>query len=156
MLRNLVSNALRYTERGGLLVAVRRRRASLSIQVWDTGIGIPADKHVEVFKEFHQLGNEERDHRKGLGMGLYIAAGLAKSLGGTISIASEPGRGSVFSLVLPVPREHAFALDASAALKRTQTSEPSIASLVGVRVLAVDDDEAVRESMRIVMQGWGC
>ena len=156
VLRNLVSNALRYTEQGGVLVAVRTRKASLSIQVWDTGIGIPADKHAEVFKEFHQLGNAERDHRKGLGMGLYIAAGLAKSLGGTIRIASTPGRGSVFSLVLPAPLEHPFVLEASAVLGRMHTNEPPITSLVGIRVLAVDDDEAVRESMRIVMQGWGC
>jgi two-component system, sensor histidine kinase len=78
ILRNLVSNAIRYTERGGVLIGCRRRNGMLRIEVWDTGIGIAAEHHAEVFREFHQLGNPERDRRKGLGLGLAIAERLAR------------------------------------------------------------------------------
>ena len=71
------------------------------VQVWDTGVGIAPENHLDIFKEFHQLGNPERDRRKGLGLGLAIADGLAKTLGHPITLASKPGRGSVFKLVAP-------------------------------------------------------
>ena len=81
VLRNLVSNAIRYTERGGLLVACRPRAGGALVEVWDTGIGIAPENYADIFKEFHQLGNPERDRRKGLGLGLAIADGLVKTLG---------------------------------------------------------------------------
>ncbi len=80
VLRNLVSNAIRYTRRGGVLVACRRRGGQAVLEVWDSGIGIDPSQHQAVFREFHQLGNAERDRRKGLGLGLAIAQGLARTL----------------------------------------------------------------------------
>ena len=156
VLRNLVSNALRYTQSGGVLVAARRRQQYVMLQVWDTGIGIPADKHEEIFREFHQLGNVERDHRKGLGMGLAIAEGLARSLGAKIEVASRPGKGSVFSLVLPLQamRKMERHVDEQQ-LVYAETSENSL-PLLGVHVLVVDDDEAVRAGLHAVLQSWGC
>ncbi|MFM7331738.1 MAG: sensor histidine kinase, partial [Brachymonas sp.] len=100
VLRNFVSNAIRYTQRGGVLVAVRERAGMLCAQVWDTGIGIAADQHEVIFKEFHQLGNEERDRQKGLGLGLAIVKGLASTMDTRVSLRSRPGRGSVFELWL--------------------------------------------------------
>ncbi|MFZ6758016.1 hybrid sensor histidine kinase/response regulator [Undibacterium sp. Ji50W] len=158
VLRNLVSNALRYTQSGGVLVAARRRHQHVLLQVWDTGIGIAADKHEEIFREFHQLGNVERDHRKGLGMGLAIAEGLARSLGASIEVASRPGRGSVFSLVLPLhgmrKMERHASPDDQACIDAD--TEPDCLLLQGITVLVVDDDEAVRAGLHAVLQSWGC
>lgn len=160
VLRNLVSNALRYTQSGGVLVAARRRQQHVMLQVWDTGIGIPADKHEEIFREFHQLGNVERDHRKGLGMGLAIAEGLARSLGASIEVASRPGKGSVFSLVLPLQamRKLERKLERHPSHDEQAYAEADVHSfpLQGIKVLVVDDDEAVRSGLLAVLQNWGC
>ena len=101
ILRNFVSNAVRYTNQGGVLIGVRAQGDALQIQVCDTGIGIAAHHYDDIFKEFHQLGNDERDRQKGLGLGLAIAKGLAASLGTRITLNSRLGRGSVFTLWLP-------------------------------------------------------
>lgn len=159
VLRNLISNALRYTPAGGVLVAVRQRQGRLAIQVWDTGIGIAPDKHTEVFKEFLQLGNAERDHRKGLGMGLAISEGLARNLNARIGLASRPARGSVFSLELP----------ADGWRKAPRDEEPKAIPIVavdempgrdsdlrGLKILVVEDDETVREGMQTLLGQWGC
>ncbi|PMY02129.1 ATP-binding protein, partial [Pseudomonas sp. GW460-13] len=79
VLRNLIANAIRYSRQGGVLVACRMRRLHAVVEVWDTGIGIPAAQHRDIFREFHQLGNPERDQRKGLGLGLAIVDGLART-----------------------------------------------------------------------------
>jgi anti-sigma regulatory factor (Ser/Thr protein kinase) len=103
VLRNLIANAVRYTERGGLLIACRRPRAGLAvIEVTDTGIGIPASQHETIFQAFHQLGNPERDRRHGLGLGLAIVRQLVRTMDLALSLASRPGRGSV-SGVRPLP-----------------------------------------------------
>ena len=101
ILRNLVSNAIRYTEHGGVLVGCRQRGNKVVLEVWDTGIGIEPTHQQEVFREFHQLGNPERDTRKGLGLGLAISDGLARALNHGLSLASKPGRGTVFRLTVP-------------------------------------------------------
>lgn len=105
ILLNLVSNAIRYTEAGGVLIGARRRGSSLVIEVWDTGIGIPADQHEAIFGDFTQLGNPERDRRKGLGLGLAIARKMARLLGSEVTVASTAGRGSVFRFALPLADE---------------------------------------------------
>lgn len=148
ILRNLVSNAIRYTDSGGVLVASRRRGSELLIEVWDTGIGIEPTQHREIFREFHQLGNAERDRRKGLGLGLAIAQGLARALGHTLSLVSEPQRGSVFRLALPLAQMGV----ASAGLEVAAGH----ARVFDVRVLVIDDDEAVRAGMRQLLSAWGC
>ncbi|MDD5248359.1 MAG: PAS domain S-box protein, partial [Rhodocyclaceae bacterium] len=98
---NLVSNAIRYTERGGVLIACRWRQGKRWIEVWDTGIGIAADKTAEVFEEFRQLGNYERNRAKGSGLGLAIVAKTAALLGLQVRVHSRPGKGSVFAVELP-------------------------------------------------------
>ncbi|MDM0039678.1 hybrid sensor histidine kinase/response regulator [Variovorax sp. J22G21] len=153
ILRNLVSNAIRYTRRGGVLVACRARGDDVLLEVWDTGVGVDPTQHQEIFREFHQLGNAERDRRKGLGLGLAIAQGLAQALGHPLSLASKPGRGSVFRLRLARARI-AAASDwpprAPAPLRALAMSMPD------VRVLVIDDDETVRAGMRQLLRGWGC
>ena len=160
ILRNLISNALRYTASGGVLVGIRQRGNSVALQVWDTGVGIAPNKQAEVFEEFLQLDNPERDQRKGLGMGLAIAAGLARSLLTRITLASRPGRGSVFSIVLPLHQEPLQApADPAQQLQSTETVpvvKPTPPSLQGVTVLVVDDEETVRAGLQAVLQGWGC
>ncbi|MEN7528355.1 MULTISPECIES: hybrid sensor histidine kinase/response regulator [unclassified Cupriavidus] len=146
ILRNLIANAIRYTHSGGLLVGCRIRRFHVSVEVWDTGIGIPAAQHVEIFREFHQLGNPERDQRKGLGLGLAIVEGLARTMQTRVTVASAPGRGSVFRLRLPL-----------AWTAPEETAHPDIAvRLDGLRVLVIDDDAAIREAMAGLLSVWNC
>lgn len=153
VLRNLVSNAIRYTEQGGVLLGCRRQGGQWVVEVWDTGIGIPASQHQAIFQEFHQLGNAERDRRKGLGLGLAIAQGLARAMGHTLSLASQPGRGSVFRLSLP----QADAAQATPPWDDNLPTGPAHqAVLAGRRVLVIDDDEAVRDGMRQTLASWGC
>ena len=152
VLRNLISNSIRYTERGGLLVACRRRGRRGVIEVFDTGIGIAPEQQREVFREFHQLGNPERDRRKGLGLGLAIAEGLARSMGHRLSLVSCLGRGSVFRIEVPLGLQPLPLGD----LEQPPFAEPHSASLQGKRVLVIDDDESVRLAMRNLLSNWGC
>lgn len=101
MLSNLVANAVRYTERGGILVGVRRTAGKVRIEVWDTGIGISEQHRKLIFKEFFQAANPERDPGKGLGLGLSLVERLARLLDHPLSLRSTPGRGSVFGITLP-------------------------------------------------------
>ncbi len=166
IVRNLASNAVRYTDQGGVLISCRKRIGYATIEVWDTGIGIAKDKQDEVFREFHQLGNSERDRRKGLGLGLAIARGMSLAMGLDLTLRSEPGRGSVFKLRVPLadtssPTDTA---EVTAPLERidplanlsAQTQLTPDASLKRLRVLFVDDDEAVRRGMVDLLQAWGC
>lgn len=154
ILRNLMSNAIRYTERGGVLIACRSRSNSgaLVVEVRDTGIGIAPEHQEEVFREFHQLGNPERDRRKGLG--LAIAQGLAKACGHSLTLTSRLGRGSVFRLTLPLTQT--AAVPAGPALAVAAAGAGSAAVLQGLRVLVLDDDEAVRAGMAQLLRTWGC
>ncbi|MBY0432314.1 MAG: CHASE domain-containing protein, partial [Rhodospirillales bacterium] len=106
MIRNLVHNALRYTRRGGILLACRHRAGQMRIEVWDTGPGIPADKISLIFEEFYQVSpatrTAERNSRRGLGLGLATVAKLAQLLGYSIEVRSKPGRGSCFTIVVPM------------------------------------------------------
>jgi signal transduction histidine kinase len=149
IVRNLVSNAIRYTKRGGVLVACRSHGSDLRLEVWDTGIGIEESQSQEIFVEFHQLGNPERDRRKGLGLGLPIAQGLARTLGHGLSLASKPGRGSVFRLTMPISR---VAVVASEGLEAV----PIMVGTLNLRVLVIDDDDAVRSGMTQLLRNWGC
>ncbi|MGH6649289.1 ATP-binding response regulator [Aquabacterium sp.] len=150
ILRNLLTNALRYTERGGVLMGCRFRGDRLVLEVWDTGIGIDPAQHQAIFQEFHQLGNPERDRTKGLGLGLAIVQGLARAMGETVELASRPGWGSVFRLRLPLSQQAAPCGAPSAPVPVAD------AQLAGVRVLLIDDDEAVRLAMAELMTAWGC
>lgn len=146
ILRNLIANAIRYTREGGVLVVCRQRRFHASIEIWDTGIGIPVAQHREIFREFHQLGNPERDQRKGLGLGLAIVDGLARTMQTRVTMSSRPSRGSVFRLRLPL----AWIAPEEAALPQ------SAMRLDGLRVLVIDDDAAIREAMSGLLRVWHC
>jgi len=148
ILRNLVSNAIRYTQQGGVLVGWRTRGQCIQLEVWDTGIGIAPEQQAEVFEEFHQLGNPGRDRSKGLGLGLAIASGLAHRLGTEVTLASRPGRGSVFRLRLPRATDDTV----------NPPHEPpkGLVVLPGLRVLVIDDDADVRAAMRQLLGSWGC
>ena len=148
ILRNLVSNAIRYTDRGGLLVACRLRKGHVALEVWDTGIGIQSAHQREVFREFHQLGNPERDRRKGLGLGLSIVKALSRTLAHPLLLNSNPGRGTVFRLTLP--------LATGACVDNTVVMTQNSEQLRNVRVLVVDDDEAVRIGTLHLLKDWGC
>ncbi len=102
MIGNLVSNAIKYTEAGKILLGCRRRGDKLRIEVWDTGIGIPAEQLSAIFEEFHQLGNPARERSKGVGLGLAIVQRLGDLLGHAIDVRSSPGKGSVFSVEVPL------------------------------------------------------
>lgn len=140
ILFNLVSNALRYTLKGGVCVGCRRRGAHLRIEVWDSGVGIPEDKREEIFREFVQLGNPQRKRDKGLGLGLAIVERLSKLLDHPLTLRSRPGRGTVF--MLEVPR---------AAVRRLgpelERSVLGAGSLAGRRVLVLDDDRDVLDAL---------
>ena len=146
IVRNLLVNAVRYTERGAVLIGCRRRGRRVLIEVWDTGIGIPEEQHRQVFREFHQLGNPERDRRKGLGLGLAIVDGLARAMGVEVSLSSRPGRGSVFRLALPLSDE---------AIMHEQRATVQ-GDLRGLNVLLVEDDEVVLSAMSDLLLTWGC
>jgi signal transduction histidine kinase/CheY-like chemotaxis protein len=149
ILTNLVANALRYSEAGGILIGCRRRGDRVRIEVWDTGVGIAPEHQQAIFQEFYQVGNPERDRTKGMGLGLSIAARLARLLGGRIDLRSVPGRGSVFAVEVPRADE-------------IRATVPDVAPtdindrLQGAFVLVVDDDALVCEALAGLMEQWGC
>ncbi|MGO9942155.1 MAG: MASE1 domain-containing protein [Rhodoblastus sp.] len=143
-LRNLIENALRYTEEGGILLAMRRRGELVRIDVIDTGIGIAADKQAEIFEEFHQLGNPGRDLDQGLGLGLAIVSRIASLLGTQVDVASRVGRGSRFSLSLPRVHDAAPVVAVSAPI-----DDP------GGRVLIVEDNAVVRIGLEAMLKQFG-
>ena len=103
MIRNLLSNALKYTKRGKVLLGCRRREGMLSIEVWDTGIGIPDEELQAIFEEYHQLDNAARERSRGLGLGLSIVQRLGNLLGHRVRVRSQPGKGSVFAIEVMLP-----------------------------------------------------
>ena len=156
ILRNLVSNAIRYSDVGGLLVACRKRGTQAVLEVWDTGIGIAPEQQAEVFKEFHQVGNPERDRRKGLGLGLAIARGLANTLGHALQLQSVPQRGSVFRLAVPLTTVPKLASAQRLAPEASLSALLATGQLRGVHLLVIDDDEAVLTGMAQLLTHWGC
>ncbi|HPF59084.1 MAG TPA: ATP-binding protein [Candidatus Competibacteraceae bacterium] len=149
ILRNLISNALRYTQNGRVLVGARRLGDKLRIEVHDTGPGIPNDQLENIFLEFHQLGNPERDRHQGLGLGLAIVKRLAALLGHQITVRSHLGRGSCFSITLPIAQESTSCLASSPAVIAGR-------ELQDRQILILDDDSAVLEAMEGLLQRWGC
>ncbi|QCO15067.1 response regulator [Azospirillum brasilense] len=149
ILQNLVENALRYTNRGRILVGCRRRGGVLRIEVWDTGIGIPTDRQEDIFQEFVQVGNASRDRDQGLGLGLAVVRRLAGMLDHPVSLRSEPGRGSVFRVEVPLA-------DAPAPAETLPEDFPVTARMrAGARVLVVEDDPIVREGLCAMIRQWG-
>ncbi len=150
ILGNLLSNAVRYTQQGSILLGCRRRRDKLRIEVWDTGQGIPEGERQRIFEEFHQLDNPARERRRGVGLGLSIVRRLANILGHEIFLHSVRGKGSVFAVELDLTGKsvelHGEAHDdqKQARLRRDTT------------VLVIDDDHQIRRGMVRALESWGC
>jgi signal transduction histidine kinase/CheY-like chemotaxis protein len=150
ILRNLVGNAVRYTERGKVLVGCRPRGAGVMLMVCDTGIGISTMHQRLVFEEFFQVDNRERDRSKGLGLGLAIVQRLARLLDAPLALTSRLGRGSCFSLTLPrAQTEIAPPAPALPALRGPTNFN-------GAFVVLVDDEETILDAARMLLEGWGC
>ena len=143
---NLVSNAVRYTYRGGIVVGVRHSGDNLRIEVWDSGIGIAQDHQQLIFQEFFQVANPERDPGKGLGLGLALVDRLARMLGHPLHLRSQPGRGSVFGITLP--RSEPLATPAITESKALGGFE--------ARVLVFGTSTATCGSLCRLLASWGC
>jgi signal transduction histidine kinase len=150
VLRNLISNAIRYTDQGRVVVGCRRHRGSLRISVYDTGIGIAPHEQSLVFEAFYQIGNRARDRSKGLGLGLAIVERLARLLQTPLTLRSRPGHGSLFAFDLqraqPVELP-AFRSSGPAGAKR---------DLAGTLVVVVDDEELILDAVRMLLKQWNC
>ncbi len=151
ILRNLVDNAIRHTQSGGVLIACRRRGKFVQVEVWDTGVGIAAADQEKIFMEFHQVGNPERNQSKGLGLGLAIVRRTADLLGHRLILRSRPGRGSVFKLILPVHSvAEGHAMTASVSQPDHAPGLPS-----GQMIFVVEDDEDNLHGIRLLLETWG-
>ncbi len=149
-LRNLVSNAIKYTREGRVLVGCRRRGERLLIAVWDTGVGIDADNLDRVFEEYYQVDKRPRDRSQGLGLGLSIVRRLARLLGSDIEVSSVPGAGSCFGFEVPLASYRRVGTEPRAA-------EPGrSASLEGKFILVVDDEADARFGTEALLREWGC
>jgi CheY-like chemotaxis protein len=148
IIRNLVSNAIRYTHHGGVLIVARKKQNHLSLEVWDTGIGIDNSSFEDIFKEFQQLGNSERDRQKGLGLGLSIVQKMVQILKLDLQFASRLAKGSVFKVRLPLT--YVTVLEDELKSPETETHQ------LHARILVVDDDTTVRLAMASLLTQWGC
>lgn len=153
MVGNLVSNALRYTETGSLVIGCRHRGDSLRLEVWDSGIGIAEDDLETIFEEFHQLGNPERDRTRGLGLGLAIVKRLSRLLGHRVTVRSRLGGGSVFAIELPLTAAKVERRDVAV----VQAGGADLTgALAGRFILAIDDDPVQLAAMQAVFAHWDC
>ena len=146
MIRNLLSNALKYTTRGKVLLGCRRRSGKLSIEIWDTGIGVPTGELHAIFEEYHQLDNDAREPSLGLGLGLSIVQRLGDLLGHQVRVCSQPGKGSVFAVDIVLP--------ANGTAPRREPQRPSAEKAKDDdvhnkgRILVVEDDPDMRELLQ--------
>ncbi|WP_407157898.1 NahK/ErcS family hybrid sensor histidine kinase/response regulator [Bradyrhizobium sp. STM 3557] len=147
LLQNLISNAIKYTQQGRVLVGCRRHGRSLRIGVYDTGVGIPAQKRGEIFKEFHRLEQGARIAR-GLGLGLSIVERIARVLNHGIALESKPSGGSVFSVTVPVAKaiNHTAAVTSATPLAKTP--------IAGARIVCIENDPAILDGMKTLLTHW--
>jgi len=148
LLQNLVSNAVKYTGSGRVLVGCRRRGANLRIDVYDTGIGIPKSKQRAVFAEFHRLEQGAKVAR-GLGLGLSIVERIGRVLDHAVTLDSAVGRGSHFAVAVPLA-------PAAAARDRGDAPPADVRALTGMTVLCIDNDAKILDGMQALLGGWGC
>jgi signal transduction histidine kinase len=141
MIRNLIENSLRYTARGGILLAARRRSERLAVEVIDTGIGIPVQQQELIFEEFYRLGGSVGDRAQGLGLGLSVVARLARLIGAEVGVTSNVGRGSRFSILLPFDEVARRAMYPQMRERRC--------------ILLIEDNAALRAGLLTMVEGWG-
>ncbi len=149
IVRNLLSNAIRYTQVGNVSLELARHGEQLRIAVRDTGIGIPAEHQQRIFDEFFQVGNPGRTSKKGLGLGLSIVQRMSELLGYRVHVESVAGQGSVFSFEVPIGEMHA------PAAAKTSRVAPSRTDLSGKYIVVIDDEEAIVGGMKALLTGWG-
>jgi PAS domain S-box-containing protein len=152
ILRNFLSNAMRYTPSGRILLGARRRRDGLEVQVWDSGIGIPDDKRHEIFDEFRRLADDSHGNDRGMGLGLAIVERIARCLNHPIGVRSTLGRGSMFSVTLPFGNAPYRAEPPDAGLILPTRAD----GIAGTCVVVVENDPAALEGMRALLQSWQC
>ncbi|MCX5589914.1 hybrid sensor histidine kinase/response regulator [Alcaligenes endophyticus] len=149
VLQNFLANALRYTRSGRIILGVRRRGAELEFQVWDSGQGIPEQHIQQIYSEFHRYEQPFDWDGRGLGMGLSICQRIASLLHHRLNVASQVGRGSMFSIWVPRVSKPVLAMTPA-------TSEPTVvSSLEGLRVLCLDNDPEIIEGMLALLSRWG-
>ncbi len=148
MLRNLVANACAHSKGSNILLKAKQLEQQILVSVCDDGVGIPAQDQQQIFSEFYQLKNPERDRSKGLGLGLAIVKRLANLLHHDIQLESAIGKGSCFKLYLPLA-------DDAASLEMASTNQPQL-DVAGLFVILVDDEIEIRNAMRTLLLQWGC
>ena len=148
ILGNFMSNAIRYTNKGSVLIGCRKRGDKVSVEVWDTGCGISDDQMSLIYEDFYQIENKERDRGKGLGLGLALAKRLADSLDHTINSKSTLGAGSCFSVSVDLAENKAD--------KNLDDGFMNIMNLSGVNVFLVEDDIDVLKATKQLLESWGC
>jgi signal transduction histidine kinase len=148
VLNNLVSNAIRYTSNGTIEIIGQQHQDKISIIVKDTGQGIPKEEQQEIFTEFHQLNNPERNQEKGLGLGLSIVKRLCQLQKWPISLESQVNQGSCFNIAVPQGETNLIVAPKGAMVHSNK--------LVGVKIIIIDDDKTVRVGLRILLESWQC
>ncbi|MBI5255952.1 MAG: response regulator [Burkholderiales bacterium] len=146
---NLIQNAIKYTEHGGIVVVARSTATHVNIEIWDTGLGIAPELLPRIFEEFYQVGRGERDRTHGLGMGLSIVKRLALLLNHRLMVSSRPGRGTMFRVGVPIGELPGIQEDMAPA-------DTVPMALRGPQmVLIIDDEEPIREGLRLLLEEWG-
>lgn len=149
ILGNLIQNAIKYTERGGIVVVARTTATHLNVEVWDTGMGIREADLPHIFEEFFQVSRHERARIQGLGMGLAIVKRLAILLGHSLTVKSRPGRGTMFRIGIPIGGLPGIVDETAAADTLPMAAqEPRT-------IMILDDDEAIREGLALLLEEWG-
>lgn len=159
VLQNIVTNALRYTEHGGVLLIAGQLGRKVHIRIADTGIGIERERFREIFMEFNRGGavsSNDEDSSAGLGLGLAIVERMVNTLGHRITLNSRPGRGSCFGLCLPAESARPQSSTTSIAPTITKSETLSPAGLIGTRILVIENDLIALQAMDLLLKQWGC
>jgi len=151
LLSNYVSNAVKYTNQGGILLGCRRRGESLRIEVWDTGRGIPVEDMKSIYEEFNQLDNPERDRSRGVGLGLSIVEQISQLLDMPVAVRSRVEKGSVFSVDVPIGNEE----EQKFAVVDKRSSEVG-RHFEDISIWLIDDDSDILDAMEALLESWGC
>jgi signal transduction histidine kinase/CheY-like chemotaxis protein len=151
-IRNLIDNAIKYTQTGGVLVGFRRRPSHVLIQVWDTGIGIDPNHFNHLFDEYFQASNPQRDRTRGLGLGLSIAKRVENLLGTQINFCSRLNKGSMFQIRVPLATHPEANISADAIPQQT---EASTTSLSGLRLTIIEDDIMAAKALELALTATG-